>query len=379
MKRHLLRWLAAAAIYAPLAASAGFSNMFVFGDSLSDNGNLFGWTGAPNPVTGVTPIPLSPPYFPGRFQDGKSYAELVWSGLQSSGQLQATGDLSARGLKPGFQPAIDTGAPAGTNYAVGGARSRYHVFDVGAGLPPVGVAPGAAPFAQFSLLGQFGQYQADYLGAVDPNALYLVWAGSNDIGDALRLGAINPLDAQTRVQEALSDFGQVLGGLVAGGARNLLIPNVPDLGLVPELNASPAVSAAATALSSAYNAALATILANLFIVDPTIKIFDYDSFGMLRQAVSSPASFGLTNVSTPCLSGLFVAPPPTGTVTVCSNPEEHLFWDIIHPTARTHEILAQGMLAEIPEPASVLLVGMGIAALGLATGLRRRRPAVPAA
>lgn len=156
MRRYLIGCLAAVALAMPVAALASFSNMYVFGDSLSDNGNLYGWTGSPNPVTGGAAIPVVPFYAPGRFQNGPSYDELLWSELQASGLLAASGNLTARGLNPGFPPVIDTDPPAGTNYAVGGARSRYHRFDVptdpntGQLLPPETLplppAPGAAAF-----------------------------------------------------------------------------------------------------------------------------------------------------------------------------------------------------------------------------------------
>jgi phospholipase/lecithinase/hemolysin len=58
------------------------------------------------------------------------------------------------------------------------------------------------------------------------------------------------------------------------------------------------------------------------------------------------------------------------TRTICSNPDEHLFWDSIHPTARGHEILAEAALAVVPEPNTALLVGMGFAVL---SGSRRAR------
>jgi hypothetical protein len=125
----------------PVAALAGFSNMYVFGDSLSDNGNLYGWTGAPNPVTGgvdpvtglptsdtPTPIPAVPFYAPGRFQNGPSYSELLWSGLQAAGHLPAAGNLTAAGL-------VAVGAACARSESSGRdqLRSRWRPF----ALPPL--------------------------------------------------------------------------------------------------------------------------------------------------------------------------------------------------------------------------------------------------
>jgi outer membrane lipase/esterase len=399
MRRYLIGCLAAVALVMPVAALAGFSNMYVFGDSLSDNGNLYGWTGAPNPVTGVTPIPVAPPYSPGRFQNGPSYSELLWTGLQAANHLPAGGDLKPRGLLPWGPPALDPNPPAGTNYAVGGARSRYHRFDVPTDpktqrlVPPVTTPLGAATFYPFSLRGQFAQFAMDVSGSVDPDALFVdpgalfvVWSGSNDVGDALLLFDPDPAAADPfanvnlRMQEALQDVGTVLGGLVTAGAEYLLVPNVPDLGLTPELNVSPGAAFLATGLSAAYNAALEGIIAGLFSINPNLTVYSFDTFALLQQVAAHPGDFGFTNVTEPCLVNFFVggAIDPAEPVTVCPNPDEFLFWDINHPSAATQRILANGMLSAIPEPGSWLLVGIGLVALSLRRS-GRRATTVPAA
>lgn len=114
---------------APMAASAvSFSEVYVFGDSLSDTGNLF-------LATGQT-IPDPAYYDNGRFQNGPSYVE----GLADNFGVSA-------------DPALFGGT--GTNYAVGGARSRYHNQDLDSnGAPPLGVDPPAL----FSLLWQMEQF-----------------------------------------------------------------------------------------------------------------------------------------------------------------------------------------------------------------------------
>lgn len=386
MKRYLIGFLTSLALSAPLSALAGFSNMYVFGDSLSDNGNLYQWTGAPNPVSSGTAIPVSPPYTAGRFENGKSYSELLWNGLRSASHLPSnSGELTPRGLKlyDDGGPGLDTGAPAGTNYAVGGARSRYHRFDLTTGeLPPVTLplppAPGSATYYQFSLRGQFDQYEADHAHSADPEALYVVWAGSNDVGDALQLvgqngDPMNPFAwASARLAEALADVQHVLVGLVLEGAENLLVPNVPDLGLVPEVNSNAPAAAVATALSIAYNASLSQILAGLYTLNADLNIYGFDSFAFLRQAVAAPQDFGFSNVTDACLQGLFVAPPATGPVSVCNTPDEYLFWDTLHPSARAHEIIAARMLTTIPEPATLLLVAISLG--GFLLGTRRGVP-----
>jgi phospholipase/lecithinase/hemolysin len=59
-----------------LASASPYSNLFVYGDSLSDLGNIY-------TVSGHT-IPLSPPYYNGRFSNGPLVVEYLSSALHTS-------------------------------------------------------------------------------------------------------------------------------------------------------------------------------------------------------------------------------------------------------------------------------------------------------
>lgn len=71
----------------PAAAAAMPSTLYVFGDSLSDNGNLYAYTGQANPATGGLAIPVSPPYAQGGFTNGPTYAECLWDAFGFAGDL----------------------------------------------------------------------------------------------------------------------------------------------------------------------------------------------------------------------------------------------------------------------------------------------------
>jgi len=57
-----------------------------------------------------------------------------------------------------------------------------------------------------------------------------------------------------------------------------------------------------------------------------------DIFDLVNDIVADPSKYDLTDVSTPCLDLV--------TFSVCADPDEHLFWDPLHPTTRGHKILA---------------------------------------
>ena len=343
--------LLAALLSLPLTARA-YSTLYVLGDSLSDTGNLYAATSNP-PLNALLPQPLpQSPYFAGRFSDGPVYAEYLWNRIGLSGSLQ-----------PSYL--------GGTDYAVGGARSRYHSFDNNdPSFNPVG---GVSSVYEFSLLGQRDALLADHGGGLDANALYAVWEGSNDVSDAIGLALKGQGTlAGALIAQAASDFADVVMSLVGAGAQHLLIPNIPNLGLVPEVVAlastlGSTVQERASQLTLLYNGLVAQ---NLLAVSADIRRLD--TYGILTALVDDPAAYGLpakANVDAACFSG-FVGMSGD----VCSNPQDYVFWDKIHPSAAVHEVLGDLAASAVPEPSSVLLTALALAGLVLA----RRRSVLPA-
>ncbi len=127
----------------------------------------------------------------------------------------------------------------GTNYAVAGATSASAAVGgpTGINLP--------------QQVGAFGAYTS---GKADPNALYFVLIGGNDVRNAALYGD-GPRPASRAACRPNSTSIQML---IAEGARNILVVNVPNVGIIPEFaQDTPALAAAATQFSQAYDASLA--------------------------------------------------------------------------------------------------------------------------
>ena len=274
----------------------------VFGDSLSDPGNVFALTG----TVSNTPYAVIPsaPYTTGghHFSNGKTWIE------QRPG-----GDVNAQSSGPAYQV-----RGVFTNYAVGGARAR----------------PASGGLVQGDLTVQVQNYLADFGGAARPGATHVIFIGGNDIRDALQAGGGMP--SFLILSAAVDAVAANIQTLYLAGARRFVVVNGPDLGLVPavRLTGDPVTITGATLLSAGYNVGLAAAVTALSAGLPGIHIALVDLFGFLDGVVADPGKYGLTDVTDMCIT------PGVKGNAKCSNPNDYLFWDGIHPTTAGHALLA---------------------------------------
>lgn len=293
--------------------AANFSQLYIFGDSLSDTGNTYKLTG--------NNIPPSPPYFQGNFSNGK-----VWT------QYLAT-DL---GLNPSnYADVISTGAnpSQGINFAFGGATTgTENTLDLTIPNLPVPL-PGLAQ--------EIGVFTTNFASTADKNALYVIWAGANNYLPNQTNGAYVP---QTIPNTAIANLSASIQALASVGAKNFLVVNLPDLAKLP-LTVNQPGSNFLSQLSNEHNSQLKTTVDNLKTTLPVnfIQILDVNT--LVNQVTSDSTKYGFDNVTQGCLT------------TACTTPDQYLFWDNLHPTTKGHELIAQlanNTLQSIPEPTTVL-------------------------
>ncbi len=268
--------IAALAICLPQAPAwankTPFSKIVVFGDSVSDNGNLFKLTGGAAPA---------PPYWQGRFSDGPIWVEYLAQDLGMTGLLD--------------------------DYAVGGATSGTQVNG----------APSDWPHGTQS---QIEQYLLSHPG--DPDALYIIWTGHNDIFIPISETPMGDLDA-ARVA-FVENMRNNIRMLWTAGAQHILVVNISDIGKGPGFLAMGSeVSAWASWLASSFNQGLAGALNEL--AAEGVATIAMDAFASSDTVFAHPAQFGFVNV------------------TVDPFPESRAGYSNFggHPSTQYHKVIAQ--------------------------------------
>ncbi|HEY8881390.1 MAG TPA: SGNH/GDSL hydrolase family protein [Roseateles sp.] len=329
--------LCAAAIAAS-AANGPYTGLVVFGDSLSDSGNnaLVLSNGGTQPLP---PLNIS--------------SDAVYSRIPSAAGTYTNGLVWTQYLAQSLGLPLAPSLAGGNNYAYAGAQTSVDGNDL----------PGVLPGFPFSMRTQVNTFLGTH-AAADPNALYIVAGGGNNVRVLLDAGSppTTPEQLGALAHAVASGYAADMLGMVqdlkAAGAQHILVLNTPNLGLTPYATFS-GMSTPASILSAAMNAELHTALT------PIGGVVTFDMYGFLSTAVlaSEAGMTPFTNWTNACAAD--------GATNACSTS---LFWDGIHPTTLGHQQLAAAVLATaVPEPESLSLLLAGLAVVVLRA---RRRAAV---
>lgn len=353
MRKLLAPWLLCLWILSGQSMPANqFDSFVMFGDSLTDNGNLYAY------MWGY--MPVSPPYFDGHFSNGQVWAEYLyhdWYGEQNIG---------------GFQ-----------DYAVGGA---------GAVISRKGNLP-------FSLSIEINDYWYWHTYGKPTSTLFSIWIGANNYLNG-------PTDVDAITTSVVDAIGNAIDNLVTKGGDKFLIANLPDLSVSPYVIKYGDV-ALLKELTDVHNQKLADKVEGLKQKYPDITLIYFDVHTLLDKAMLDPSKYHLTNVAEPCYLGTYSGWYNTVQINldliysdlkkrsdhfdenrwemIKDNPQlltaaqfgqiynqrpykalvnpstcyGYLFWDHVHPTTEVHRVIADeakklikqaGLMAVMPDP-----------------------------
>ncbi|MDE2307691.1 MAG: autotransporter domain-containing protein [Xanthomonadaceae bacterium] len=349
--RHLAGAIAASLLFSAAAAATDFSQVFVFGDSLSDNGNI---------SLAVAPG-IQPPL---RFTTNPGITA-----------IEHVADNFGHTLSPSLL--------GGTDFAWGGAGVNTN-------------SPGT-PSAVPTLTSQVDAYLAG--GPASGTALYSIWGGANDIfyhATAVGAGAVaqqliaantaglppaiaaqvaaqidaqvlagagvsafeTAAQAQANVAAAAQQEVTLIGQLQAAGAKNILVFNLPNIGLTPDATAQgPAAAASLTGLSLIFNGQLNTGLSHL-----NTGIIPINAYGLLSEVIASPQAYGFANATDPACgagsSSVQCGPAGSGLpyTYAAGTDQSYVFADGVHPTTAAHALLGQYVISVMQAPGQISLL-----------------------
>jgi outer membrane lipase/esterase len=257
----------------PIASAQSFTQAIIFGDSTVDAGF---YKALPNPGGGATFNAL----WPSAVAHGAG-APTNGPGPMNSQALAAYFGLTAN---PANQP-------GGTNYATSGAK------DVTVNAPATGGFQQAIP-----TVNQIANYLAANGGAANPNGLYLISSGGNDISFALGQTGTGPFPANPTayITSAAAGLTTAVKSLQAAGARYII---VPDLTYSFPLN-----SPTEQALKLVYSQALWSDLAAA-----GVSFIPADWNAVRLAILANPSQFGFLHIGTG--AGQMACTKPAGVTT----------------------------------------------------------------
>lgn len=331
--------------------AAKINKIIFFGDSLSDNGNLYSLL--------LHIIPKSPPYFNGRFSNGQTWAENLGNYYHDKNKID-------------YQI-----------YAVGGATAVFHWAT-------------SKFIAPTTLELEVDKYLLDYLFEDKRDTLFVIWIGGNDY-----LFSEN-VNVQSYTDKVVNKIAWAIDTLQYYGGSHFLILNLPDLSKIPKAQGSGS-EAQLQALSIVHNQKLDKVIHDIQSAHHHINVSLIDVYNILNDMMADPGKYNekyhinIVNTSAACWTGgLFISKALSshdinyilqkqiianskgigkpvdakimsdyitsspslmysyqlaqsyelGNVP-CVNPDEYLFWDEIHPTAVVHRVLAQMMIENL--------------------------------
>lgn len=282
-------------LFSGFVAAAPLHNVVMFGDSLSDNGNLYAFMDHQ--------LPQSPPYFEGRFSNGPVWIERLVATYFPS-------DPSAHLF----------------NYAFGGA----------------GVLDDNADDVLFTLKREVDSYLLTHQDKASEDSLFVVWIGSNNY-----LGM--PSEVEETLKMVNAGITSSLKRLADKGAKHILVLNLPDLGRSPAAIEFDSIEMM-TYFSTQHNQALDKTMADFKQTYPDVNWLYFDMNQMFGQVLEHHEEYGFTNITSTCYNSIInettkrsvlkmvASVQPKAKLDACTG---YLFFDLVHPTAAAHQLMAE--------------------------------------
>ncbi|XP_062231404.1 GDSL esterase/lipase At1g71691-like [Phragmites australis] len=312
---------------AAAAGTTGVPAMFVFGDSLTDNGNN-------NDLTSLAKANYLPYGIDfaggptGRFSNGYTMVDEI-------------AQLLGLPLLPANSEASGDAALHGVNYASAAAG----ILD-NTGQNFVGRIPFNQQIKNFE---QTLDQTKRKLGSSLARSIFYVGMGSNDYLNNYLMPNYNTRNEYNGDQYStllVQHYTKQLNSLYNLGARKFVIAGVGSMACIPNMRArsprsvcSPDVDDLIVPFNNKVKAMVSSLNANR----PRAKFIYVDNYAMISEVLRNPGSYGFSVVDRGCCGigrnrGMITCLPFQRP---CPNRNTYIFWDAFHPTERVNVLLAR--------------------------------------
>jgi phospholipase/lecithinase/hemolysin len=208
------------------------------------------------------------------------------------------------------------------NYAVSGATTgEKNVLE---SILPEGAFPRVK---NTGVLSQIAGYADDLKGKgakADPNALFIYWAGSNDLVKA------TAADVEARIAGAVKNIEASLAQLVELGVKKIIVAT---------RTARPDLKSENNMFGTRLNEAIAkTVKASCEKMNTDIEVFDV--YAITAHIKNNPSSYGILETSAPCIKN----PKCVDKAEVAAT---YVQWDDAHVTTGVHKIMAEKLFLQL--------------------------------
>lgn len=205
-------------------------------------------------------------------------------------------------------------------------------------------------------------------------ALFVAWAGGNDFTQTYDKNWVDDVKWQAQIQNAMTNYFQVVAALYDKGARTIMVPNTVDLSQIPLLNRLPGfVRDYLRSKVRQFDSSLSEVLDQVSAARPGLRLVRVDVYRHFDEVLANPSQYGFTETRTDVLADFFLFDKRFN-----GPGRNYLFWDPLHPTTKSHALVADWFEAalKISEPVKLELVragnGLDLAAVSIQPGRQYR-------
>jgi outer membrane lipase/esterase len=184
------------------------------------------------------------------------------------------------------------------------------------------------------------------------SALFTLKSGGNDFFDSVDMGANDPVWGIV-VSNAVMNITNALGAIYTNGGREVIVANLPNLGLTPAFIGTPTgYSNYIDSKVALFNLLLAADLTNVAQRYPALRLYFFDDNQSFSNILRTASSYGFT------VTTIGAVDDPNLTDKSFNGPgANYVYWDKVHPTTKLDKIVADSAFRYVSAELSIPRTG----------------------